>query len=83
MIVVRETGVVDAASVAEHSPFECYGFVCDARSNARRLTFALAKAFQVRFASFSAEEMQEIPLSKCTKFSSQNAVHSVVMQYIL
>jgi hypothetical protein len=27
-------------------PFECYAFVCDSRQSARRLTFALAKAFQ-------------------------------------
>ena len=30
------------------NPFECYAFVCDSSANARRLTYALARAFQVR-----------------------------------
>ena len=29
-------------------PFECLAFVCDSRQTARRLTFALANAFQVK-----------------------------------
>ncbi len=30
------------------NPFECFAFVCDSSANARRLTYALARAFQVR-----------------------------------
>ena len=37
MILVREN---------TPSPFECHAFVCDRRENARKLTFALATAFQ-------------------------------------
>lgn len=28
------------------APFDCHAFVCDSKQSARRLTFALAKAFQ-------------------------------------
>lgn len=44
MIVVND-GSVEAAPAPAH-PFECYAFVCDSRHNARKLTFALANAFQ-------------------------------------
>ena len=55
MIVVREsipshhstsTRPARGATAPVQNPFECYAFVCDSRQNARRLTFALAKAFQ-------------------------------------
>lgn len=42
MIVVKE----EAASLKTHHPFQCHAFVCDSRHNARKLTFALAQAFQ-------------------------------------
>ncbi|TRY68502.1 hypothetical protein TCAL_11276 [Tigriopus californicus] len=53
MIVVKEQSsdsIPSRGTIAttsdRHQPFECYGYVCDSRLNARRLTFALAKAFQ-------------------------------------
>lgn len=54
MIVVKEQdpdsiptrGTIATTTSARHQPFECYGYVCESRLNARRLTFALAKAFQ-------------------------------------
>ncbi|XP_050727616.1 low density lipoprotein receptor adapter protein 1-B-like isoform X2 [Eriocheir sinensis] len=42
MIVVRE----EASLQSQHHPFQCHAFVCDSRNNARKLTFALAQAFQ-------------------------------------
>ena len=50
MIVVREMNQEGEKRSSSNAgckhPFECYGFVCDSRQNARKLTFALAKAFQ-------------------------------------
>ncbi|XP_063217848.1 uncharacterized protein LOC134528283 isoform X2 [Bacillus rossius redtenbacheri] len=40
MIVVRE-----ASAERKQHPFECHAFVCESRSSARRLTYALAAAF--------------------------------------
>nr|CAD7586228.1 unnamed protein product [Timema genevievae] len=44
MIIVRETGG-GGGSAAQVHPFECHAFVCDSRDSARRLTYALAAAF--------------------------------------
>ena len=41
MIVVKEVG-----DLKGNHPFECHAFVCDSRSGARKLTYALAGAFQ-------------------------------------
>jgi len=46
MIVVKDTPESREGSVRRH-PFECHAFVCESRQIARRLTFALANAFQV------------------------------------
>ena len=54
MIVVRDAtdpapargAVTPSGNSRGHHPFECFAYVCDSRQNARRLTFALAKAFQ-------------------------------------
>nr|CAD7397112.1 unnamed protein product [Timema poppensis] len=44
MIIVRETGGGGGGAAQVH-PFECHAFVCDSRDSARRLTYALAAAF--------------------------------------
>lgn len=41
MIVVKEEEIKNGSA-----PFECHAFVCDSRSQARQLTYALAAAFQ-------------------------------------
>ncbi|XP_077289384.1 uncharacterized protein LOC143913453 [Arctopsyche grandis] len=41
MIIVR-----DAEAVKNQIPFECHAFVCDSKNAARKLTYALAAAFQ-------------------------------------
>jgi hypothetical protein len=41
MIVVKEN-----YNLKEENPFEVHAFVCDSRAMARKLTFALAAAFQ-------------------------------------
>jgi len=46
MIVVKDTPETREGSTRRH-PFECHAFVCESRQNARKLTFALANAFQV------------------------------------
>lgn len=47
MIVVRDPAASQASlALGATSPFECYAYVCDCRQNARRLTIALASAFQ-------------------------------------
>ncbi|KAK8407402.1 hypothetical protein O3P69_002140 [Scylla paramamosain] len=61
MIVVRE----DAASLRTHHPFQCHAFVCDSRQNARKLTFALAQAFQ----QFSKEVKSNKANKKPKKFA--------------
>ncbi|KAK5647223.1 hypothetical protein RI129_002115 [Pyrocoelia pectoralis] len=38
--------VVDDTDQRNGLPFHCHGFVCDSRAQARRLTYALAAAFQ-------------------------------------
>lgn len=40
MIIVKES------ELKEGSPFICHGFVCDSRSQARQLTYALAAVFK-------------------------------------
>ncbi|KAK4296111.1 hypothetical protein Pmani_031373 [Petrolisthes manimaculis] len=61
MIVVKE----EAASLKTHHPFQCHAFVCDSRHNARKLTFALAQAFQ----QFSKEVKGNKALKKPKKFA--------------
>ncbi|XP_023333854.1 uncharacterized protein LOC111705509 [Eurytemora carolleeae] len=46
MIVVKDTPEIREGGVRRH-PFECHAFVCESRQSARKLTFALASAFQV------------------------------------
>jgi len=46
MIIVKDTPETREGTVRRH-PFECHAFVCESRQSARRLTFALANAFQV------------------------------------
>lgn len=53
MIVVRDPNMAPSplapptsASARAVHPFECYAYVCDSRLSARRLTIALATAFQ-------------------------------------
>ncbi|KAI8441264.1 hypothetical protein MSG28_014905 [Choristoneura fumiferana] len=54
MIIVK-----DNADVKGLNPFECHGFVCESRNAARRLTYALAAAFQDY--SRRVKEMQTTP----------------------
>ncbi|ROT75217.1 low density lipoprotein receptor adapter protein 1 isoform X1 [Penaeus vannamei] len=62
MIVVKE----EAASIAKSQhPFQCHAFVCDSRHNARKLTFALAQAFQ----QFSKEVKANKSTRKPKKFA--------------
>eukprot|EP00095_Tigriopus_kingsejongensis_P005393 maker-scaffold770_size100439-snap-gene-0.30 protein:Tk05393 transcript:maker-scaffold770_size100439-snap-gene-0.30-mRNA-1 annotation:"hypothetical protein DAPPUDRAFT_129710" len=63
MIVVRDPSGepnVGRNGPAKLLPFDCYAFVCDSRLNARKLTFALAKAFQAfsKTAKSQAEQGQ-------------------------
>ena len=47
MIVVRDTTITPSALMGDSAaPFECYAYVCDIRQSARKLTIALATAFQ-------------------------------------
>ncbi|KAK8749622.1 hypothetical protein OTU49_015459 [Cherax quadricarinatus] len=61
MIVVRE----ESGNINTHHPFQCHAFVCDSRHNARRLTFALAQAFQ----QFSKEVKGTKAVKKPKKFA--------------
>ncbi|KAK7068898.1 hypothetical protein SK128_011548 [Halocaridina rubra] len=61
MIVVKE----DATSLKSQHPFQCHAFVCDSRHNARKLTFALAQAFQ----QFSKEVKNNKSSKKPKKFA--------------
>ena len=47
MIVVKDAPELRGEGGTRRHPFECLAFVCDSRQTARRLTFALANAFQV------------------------------------
>ena len=51
MIVVKDAPELRGDGGTRRHPFECLAFVCDSRQTARRLTFALANAFQVLFSS--------------------------------
>ncbi|XP_042237309.1 low density lipoprotein receptor adapter protein 1-like isoform X2 [Homarus americanus] len=62
MIVVREEA---ATSLKTHHPFQCHAFVCDSRHNARKLTFALAQAFQ----QFSKEVKGNKSVKRPKKFA--------------
>ena len=53
MIVVKDAPELRGDGGTRRHPFECLAFVCDSRQTARRLTFALANAFQVGFVSSS------------------------------
>ena len=53
MIVVKDAPELRGDGGTRRHPFECLAFVCDSRQTARRLTFALANAFQVGFDSSS------------------------------
>ena len=52
MIVVGPAGTDPIATptkpIEPKTPFTCYGFVCESRSEARQLTLSLSKTFQVR-----------------------------------
>lgn len=61
MIVVKE----DATNLKSQHPFQCHAFVCDSRHNARKLTFALAQAFQ----QFSKEVKNNKTSKKPKKFA--------------
>ncbi|XP_045609926.1 low density lipoprotein receptor adapter protein 1 isoform X2 [Procambarus clarkii] len=61
MIVVRE----ESGSIKTQHPFQCHAFVCDSRHNARKLTFALAQAFQ----QFSKEVKGNKSVKKPKKFA--------------
>ncbi|XP_050558537.1 uncharacterized protein LOC118279871 [Spodoptera frugiperda] len=61
MIIVKDT-----ADVKGLNPFECHGFVCESRNAARRLTYALAAAFQdysrrVKALQANAEYEEPVP----------------------
>ena len=47
MIVVKDAPELRGEGGTRRHPFDCLAFVCDSRQTARRLTFALANAFQV------------------------------------
>lgn len=47
MIIVKDTPETREGSSVRKHPFECHAFVCESRQSARRLTFALANAFQI------------------------------------
>lgn len=38
--------VVEDVNIKEGVPFTCHGFVCDSRNQTRKVTYALAAAFQ-------------------------------------
>lgn len=50
MIVVKDM------NIKSDIPFECHGFVCDSRNTVRKLTYALAAAFQEFSKSVKDEE---------------------------
>ena len=60
MIVVKDAPELRGDGGTRRHPFECLAFVCDSRQTARRLTFALANAFQVGFVSSSVWWNQNI-----------------------
>lgn len=50
MIIVKD------ATVKSETPFECHAFVCDSRNTVRKLTYALAAAFQEYTKTVQREE---------------------------
>jgi hypothetical protein len=60
MIVVRDPNITSASLVSGRAnPFECYAYVCDSRLNARRLTIALATAFQEFSKTVKSQKMKQ------------------------
>ncbi|XP_045457725.1 low density lipoprotein receptor adapter protein 1-A [Melitaea cinxia] len=67
MIIVK-----DNADVKGLNPFECHAFVCESRNAARRLTYALAAAFQDysrRVKEMQTAEIDEKPPSLKKRFA--------------
>lgn len=62
MIVVRDEKLKDGV------PFICHAFVCDSRNQARRVTYALAAAFQ-DYGRRVKEEQTAEPTSPKKKFA--------------
>ena len=60
MIIVRDPTISSAALAAgKGNPFECYAYVCDSRQSARKLTIALASAFQEFSKTVKSQKMKQ------------------------
>ena len=86
MIVVGPAGTDPIATPTQpaqpKTPFTCYGFVCESRSEARQLTFSLSRTFQVSFKAILLSNLHTIK-SRFNEWPPSAPFHSLNRDFTL